>query len=129
MKKLIALLLIVIMCLSLVACGNKADNESANISNETNSTQMNNEKSETENAIVGTWSTADGASSVIINSDHTATSNDIGDIDEYKWKYDSELETYVFFSPHNNPTLFGVTIEKENDVDYLLFYGAKLYRK
>ena len=50
-EKIIALLLVAIMCLSFVACGNNAEKENTGNNAETNNTQV-----DKNQAIIGEWS-------------------------------------------------------------------------
>jgi len=98
MKKLIAILLVAVMCLSLVACG--GNNASAG------------------KAIVGEWKDANG-NTLIFNNDGTGV--DAGG-DAFKWRYDSELECYDI------STLgFSVTIETDNEIRYIHIVNRTYY--
>ena len=76
MKKALSLILALVLCLSLVACG--GSNASA------------------EKAIVGEWVCTEEALKIQFNEDKTGILTDDGYENEITWKYDAELECYVF---------------------------------
>lgn len=69
MKKIMALLLVAVMCLCLVACG-----------------------SSKENAIVGTWMREDGGT-IVFDADGTAHMDEV----TCTWEYDEDLDSYTVF--------------------------------
>ena len=75
MKKLIALLLVAVMCLSLVACG--SENAPAK---------------EKEELIIGKW-LFDNGYTIIFNADHGGKMLAAEEY-EIKWSYDEELDYY-----------------------------------
>ncbi len=129
MKKLIAVLLVAVMCLSFVACGNNTDKENTDNNAETYNTQISNKKAEAEKAIVGIWKSENNFTATF-NADNTAVvKNEDGEItNEIRWKYDDELELYVIVFPQQNPQLIGTCIENDNGVD-CLDLGSKFYRQ
>ncbi len=102
MKKIIALLLAIVMCLSLVACSGEKGNE-----------------------IVGSWKK--GSWIMIFHEDGTGLDPDGEDL---SWVYDSEKECYVVtFSAHSNFS-FEILIETDEDgKEFITIKGVKYYRK
>ncbi len=127
MKKIIALLLVGIICLSLVACSDNSNNKETDNNSETNNTQVNNTKAEAEKSIIGTWKNEN--STVTFKNDNTAVikSESSDEVIEYRWKYDDELNLYIIVYPQGNPELWGIFIENDNGVDYINL-GSKFYR-
>ncbi len=103
MKKIIALVLLTVMCFSLVACGNKAEKE-----------------------IVGKWESSNGNISFTFNEDGTGTTESNGQI---QWKYDSKLSSYIVCEP--NGQMFCITNIQtdENGARYFRYSVIKLYYK
>ncbi|MBE6654857.1 MAG: hypothetical protein E7608_05305 [Ruminococcaceae bacterium] len=99
MKKLIALLLVAIMCLSLVACGSV---------NETSG----------KKAIVGEWKATDG-NILCFNNDGTGNLSD----SEFQWTYNKELNMYTIH------LMFGInfSLQHENDIRYFEVMGKQFY--
>ncbi len=91
MKKTLALLLAMIMCLPLAACSSneKEDNLIQTNENETNG------DGETVNVLVGEWKSptqsVSGLASIVFNNDGTGTWGD----SDFSWKYDDELSVYM----------------------------------
>lgn len=133
MKKIIALLLVAVMCLSFVACGNNADKENTGNNAETNNTQVSDKKAEAEKAILGTWERkVDNVTiTFTFNSDNTCVWKT--DLDEYKeekynWKYDEELDCYMLVTVKNTPVTCGFILN-ENGNSYLSYGQDKYYRQ
>ena len=103
MKKIIALLLLAIMCLSFVACGNK-----------------------TEKEIVGKWESSNGNYSFTFNEDGTGTTESNGQI---RWKYDSELASYIVCEPSGQMFCINNIQTDENGARYFQYSVIKLYYK
>lgn len=101
MKKLIALLLAAVMCLSLVACGG-GNNASA------------------EKAIVGEWKTLDGGVTTF-NEDGTGTAPYGG---AFSWKYDTETEWYMMSL---EGMTFSCEIKNEDGIRFISIEGEKYY--
>ena len=109
MKKITALVLLMIMCFSLVACGNKAEKE-----------------------IVGEWRTSESSqynSSLIFNEDGTGTYSVGTDPDRpMKWKYDSELASYIYcLSNGTMGCIINIKTDK-NGKEYFIVSGTAYYR-
>ncbi len=80
MKKALALLLALMMCLSFAACGNAtAESNSAN---------------KMEELIVGEWQ-FEGGNTLVCNNDHTGTfTYASGESYNCRWSYDEDLDFY-----------------------------------
>ena len=102
MKKIIALLLLAVMCLSFVACGNEAKKE-----------------------IVGTWVTKDQDKSFTFNEDGSGIFDNRSSY-EIRWKYDEELFRYIFCNPDGDVGHFDVKTD-ENGERYFEYWGAEYY--
>ena len=77
MKKVLSLILVLVLCLSIVACGNS--------------------KTKAEKAIVGTWVCEEEEElKIVFNEDKTGILTDDGQEHDITWKYDAELECYIF---------------------------------
>lgn len=68
MKKLIALTLVIVMCLSLVACGGK----------------------NSKTPVIGTWRYEKAQVDLVIKSDHTGSMTKGDNKIEFTWKFDSK---------------------------------------
>lgn len=103
MKKLIALLLVAVTCLSLVACGGKI-----------------------ENKIVGEWKIDDGPWTMTFNEDGTGEDPDG---ESLTWEYNSETEKYdvefLYYGATFNLTIF----TDDNGNEYISIKGVKYYRQ
>lgn len=89
MKKALSLLLALVLCLSLCACGNDSITEPSDTNPPTES------GSRTEDAIVGAWNIGEGYYDVFLfYKDGTVKRGD----EEYEWWYDKETEKYCFFA-------------------------------
>ena len=86
MKKFIALLLVAVMCLSFVSCGNESNNDSNN-----DTTQI----AEPNLKIIGTWKTDPAYNDyvLIINKDHTGSLSEGDETETLTWTYDAETHT------------------------------------
>jgi hypothetical protein len=141
MKKLIALLLIVIMCLSLVACGNNAEKdsvsnkESVSSSDETGNTQADNQKAEAEQAIIGTWKREDSSQYrrhiLTFNEDNTGTfyNASLEKEGQITWKYDAELSCYIIASPSDVVGVGALFLKNDGQTSYLEMTNEKYYRQ
>ena len=132
MKKIIALLLVGVVCLLFVACDNNNENTETN-----NKVEISNEKMEAEKAIIGTWQriTEDGIIyTLTFNKEHIVSSTTAGKVSETinKWKYDEELDCYMMVRPdyiQNAGTFVSYcTIINDNDTQYLNYNGYKYER-
>ena len=104
MRRFIALLLLAVMCLSFVACGNEAKKE-----------------------IVGTWVTEDQDESFAFNEDGSGTYDD-GRYHEdgIRWKYDEELSRYILCCPYSE--MYHIFVETdENGARYFTYGKTKYY--
>ena len=104
MKRLLAVLLAAMLCLSLVACGGDA-----------------------KKAIVGEWKTVDGDTTTF-KEDGTGTAPYGG---EFSWKYDAETEWYMLSLMGMT---YSVQIKTENDIRSIniegeIYYHADDYEK
>lgn len=124
MKKIIVLLLIGVTCLTLVACGKKPQKDSTANTAEASANAAN---SDAEKAILGTWETAGGKTTLTFNSDKTLTLKD-GEAENYVWKYDAEFGCYLFTSPLGDE-VWSLFLTNENGNDYLSTLGAKFHRQ
>ena len=106
MKKLIALLLVLVMALSLAACGGGSAGEDAGAS--------------VEKAIVGEWKTLDGAVTTF-NEDGTGTAPYGG---EFSWKYDSGTGWYMMSV---EGMLYSCEIKTENEMRFISIEGENYY--
>ena len=121
MKKIIAVFLAVVMCLSFVACGNNADKENTGNNIETNNTQLSEKKAEAEKAILGSWESNNGYI-ITFNEDNIGYYKQGDNNRELRWKYDDEYKCYLF-------TLIGwselsFVLENKDGVDYINIPGA-----
>lgn len=124
MKKIIALLLVGVTCLTLVACGKKPQKDSTADTAEASANAVN---SDAEKAILGTWETAGGKTTITFNSDKTLTVKD-GDTENYVWKYDAEFGCYLYTTPLGDEVR-SIFLTNENGNDYLSTLGAKFHRQ
>ena len=109
MKKLIALLLVAVMCFACVACssGNNSDNESA------------------RKEITGTWETTEMSGiSFTFNEDGTGTYSG----KPMKWKYDSELSSYIICEESGQMMCVTNIETDESGNQYFKLIGIKIYR-
>lgn len=128
MKKIIALLLVAVMCLSFVACGNNAEKENTGNNAETNNTQVSDKKAEAEKVILGSWKSNNGYI-IIFNEDNIGYYKQGDNNRELRWKYDDEYNCYLF-------TLIGwsdcsFVLENKDGVDYIEIpgLGETFYRQ
>ena len=135
MKKIIALLLVAVMCLSFVACGNNADKENTGNNAETNNTQVSDKKAEAEKAVIGTWERdgENGKVTMTFNVDHTCELVYPNMQIPYNWKYDVELDCYIIaLSTHRADVFSSVNsciIVNENNLSYLSYNREQYYRQ
>ena len=103
MKKLIALLLVAVMCLSFVACGGSGS---------------------AKKEIVGEWKCPESGYSITFNEDGTGIDPDDGDL---TWKYDSELSCYSAHIGSYGMTLSVSIKTTEDGLRYINIAGEKYY--
>ena len=130
MKKIVSLMLVLVVLSTLVGCNlNIAQLNTETPSDTSVTPTKSTEKTEAEKAIIGTWKN-DSNDIAIFNNDYTAIVKNVqGEIiSEFRWKYDDELDLYVFVAPYANPQLTGVFIYNENGIDTFNF-GSKFYRQ
>ena len=116
MKKLIAMLLVAVMCLSFVACGNTEVNDaSINDNNE--------EKSE----IVGTWNPSNDSVlagyTIVFSEDGTGTIKDT----KTRWKYDDELSCYIVANASGEVYSIFEILTDDSGERYFKLSGMKFY--
>lgn len=121
MKKLVALLLVAVMCLSLVACG--GENETTKTSNDSitekdNTNQSSKKETSGKDAIIGEWKATDGTA-FVFEKGGTAQFNG----KEITWKYDKELKCYVLALK----VTMSVNIEIENDIRFFQIMDTRYY--
>lgn len=121
MKKIIALILISILCLSFVSCGKNDDPETPEIEETPGIEEA---LSEEEKAILGKWSSG-GYYSFVFYEDGTGK---FADEYDFKWKYDEDLTCYILCL-HQFGTLAGIySIEADEEgARYFIFEGCKCY--
>ena len=111
MKKIIALLLVAVMCFALVACNNNSDSNSDV------------EKAKAE--ILGEWKTSElGGVSFTFNEDGTGTYSD----KPMKWKFDEELTSYIICESSGQMMCVTNIEADENGNQYFKLIGVKIYR-
>lgn len=96
MKRLLALMLVVVMSFSLVACGGneqQANNNSQQQEVEQDNSEQNENKSDIE--VVGSWIYNDGESIIIVNADNTGKVLVNGSISEMTWQYNEPTKLLV----------------------------------
>ncbi|MCF2651217.1 hypothetical protein [Anaeromassilibacillus senegalensis] len=122
MKRLIALLLVAVMCFSLAACG--GDKETSNNNEpQTNNSETQQEtadNSQEENAdsavnLVGTWEYTEANSVLVLNEDGTGEETSNGAL---TWKYDEASNTLFITFTENNWTE-ECTYFKDDDTIYV----------
>ncbi len=119
MKKIIALLLVAVMCLSFVACGNNEDKDSTeNITKKPIDKHI--------QAIVGTWKST-SIYPFTFNEDKTGTFYHGGENKDFTWTYNEELKCYDVASSTLYTTL-NFFLKTDDGITYLECTGAKLYR-
>ena len=94
MKKTIALLLALVLCLSLVACGN----------------------SNKKKSIVGKWECAAEDSVIIMNEDKTGSVTNSGNVMEFTWIYDESSHLLVFTLVNSDWTEEGTYMEDADTI-------------
>ena len=118
MKRIAAIILAFIICLSFVACGNNAE--------EINNTNIDQKKIKAEQEIVGTWET-DNAT-ITFNSDHTGVLTDYADVDNFRWTYNEDMDCYLYTQLDGTPVI-SIFMREEGGTVCLSSYGAKFYRQ
>ena len=116
MKKIIALLLVAVMCISFIACDKT----------EGNGISQNNSNKE-KNEIVGTWVPAEDSMlagySFVFNEDGTGTLKSI----QTKWKYDRELSSYIIANASGEVYCIFEIITDDSGARYFKISGEKFY--
>ena len=103
MKKAISLLLGLVMCLSLCACGGGNNNK----------------------AIVGEWKAVSCDASAVFNEDGSGElSGSFLSSGNFTWKYDKELKCYVVASSQS----MNITVKTVNEVEYISLGGIQFFR-
>ena len=106
MKKIFALLLVAVMCLSLVACGGGSGSA--------------------KKEIVGEWKIDDGPWTLIFNEDGTGEDPDG---ESLTWEYNSETEKYdvefLYYGVTFNLTIF----TNDDGTEFISVKGVKYYRQ
>ena len=116
MKKLIAMLLVAVMCLSFVACGNTEVNDAST-----------NDSNKEKNEIIGTWVAAEDSMlagyTFVFNEDCTGTIKGV----ETKWKYDRELSAYIIANASGEVYCVFAIITDDSGARYFKISGVKFY--
>ena len=137
MKKLIALLLAFVMCFALVACGNDEEIKALNeriekLEAQLDSQNSNNDETNANTDIIGTWerslSDVGITINIVFNEDGTGTYLAGGTNASMKWKYSSELESYVFCLSNGSMGCISNIETDENGKQYFKNSGYKIYR-
>ena len=109
MKKILALLLVAVMCLSFVACGGVSNNESNNDTTQTDEIDL---------EIIGTWKTDPAFNDyvLIISKDHTGNLSESNKTETLTWTYDDETHILTL-TKDNMPDLppMHLTYVESND--------------
>ena len=119
MKKIVTLLLVGVICLSFVACGNKGNNN-----NENKDFKLVDKNTQ---VIIGTWKST-SMYPLTFNDDKTGTFYYQGKNYDFTWTYNEELKCYVVASSGLYATS-NFLLKNENGVTYLECSDAKLYRE
>ena len=99
MKKILALLLAAVMCLSLCACSGESDNK----------------------AIAGEWKAVSCDASAVFHEDGSgALSGTFIPGCNFTWKYDKDLKCYVIAAAQT----MNATINTINEIEYISLYGG-----
>ena len=116
MKKIIALLLITVMCLSFVACGNTEGNDAST-----------NDSNKEKNEIIGTWNPSNDSVlagyTIVFNEDGTGTIKDT----KTRWKYDDELSCYIVANASGEMYSIFEILTDDNGERYFKLSGTKFY--
>ena len=124
MKKALSLILALVMCLSLCACGGGKQ------SNETQATKVPEKTPET--AILGKWvDISDDVNSLQFNEDKTAVMTTHGGDSPLKWRYDTEQACYyIIITDHaGNSTEMPFTLEATDRGEQFVFDSRVFVRK
>ena len=108
MKKMIAALLALAMCLGLCACRSGGEGSQAN---------------KPEKTILGQWVAVTGDGVMSFNEDGTATLEIDGGKATGTWKYDKELASYVFAAGMT----YNVQMVTENGLEYIKIGNTRFY--
>ena len=119
MKKIIALLLVAIMCFTFVACDNSKENKDTE-----DITRKRTDK--TTEAIIGTWKST-SIYPFTFNEDKTGTFFTGGKEHDFTWAYNEDLKCYDVASSALHTTL-NFFLKSEDNITYLECSSAKLYR-
>jgi hypothetical protein len=137
MKKILALLLVALMCFPLVACGNDKEIEALNERIEKLEAQLDNQNSNNDSPnananIIGTWerslSDVNITINIVFNEDGTGTCQVGGSNASMKWKYSNELESYVLCLSNGSMGCVSNIETDENGKQYFNYSGYKIYR-
>lgn len=121
MKKLIATITALILCISLTACGSKNNAEADNISTTEATTKPATVSPELAKPLVGgKWVKQNPTEIVIFNEDGTASLNDYA----CEWWYDNCVERY-FISVRG--MVFNIVIQTEGDKRFFHINGGNYY--
>lgn len=112
MKKLIALLLAVVMCLSLCACGSNAEKDASSTGASTNSQSAGGGESNSQAAIVGEWKAVSTDASIVFNEDGTGMLN-YGSKQDFTWKFDEDLACYMIAASQT----YNTSIQTEDGIE------------
>ena len=120
MKKTLALVLALVLCLGVCACGNGG----APVDNQT---ELDN-NSNAQNEILGKWTFFDYGFTVTFLENGTGTDGDGG---TFTWKYDEDLKYYtIAVQTEEGVSTFDTMIQKTKHpaVTYITIYGERFYR-
>ena len=117
MKKLLSLILTLVLCLSLCACGDG---------------EQNGETQTPETAILGKWvDVSDEVNSLQFSEDKTAVMTTHGGDSPLKWRYDAEQACYfLIISDHAGNTMeMSFSLEVVDGVEQFVFDSRTFVRK
>lgn len=117
MKRIIALLLAVVMCLSMVACGNDAKDDQSEKNNDkgTSAPKEPTVKEETEFVLCREWKEVKSGYTIVLKEDGTYTSGD----NEYSYTYNAEKKgVWLNGTKYNVIQQYGVYMLEFNEDEY-----------